>query len=64
MLRDQPVDAIRRAALFVTGQSEDEIARRSNVFALHAQEGCHQCGVVALHVRRTASVEVAVLLAE
>ena len=64
MLLDQPIDAVGGAAFLVGGEGEDEIARGLELFALHAQEGSDEGGVVAFHVGGAASVEVAVLLAE
>ena len=64
MLFDEPIDAVGRAAFLVGGEGEDEIAGGLEVFALHAQEGSDEGGVVALHVGGAAAVEVAALLAE
>ena len=64
MLVDEPIDTVGGAAFLVGGQGEDEIARGLELFALHAQEGGDEGGVVALHVGGAATVEVAVLFAE
>jgi hypothetical protein len=61
MLLDEPIHTVGRAAFLVGGKGEDEIARGFELFALDAQEGGDECGVVAFHVGGAASVEVAVL---
>jgi hypothetical protein len=64
MLRHEPVDAVCRTTLFVGGQSQDQVARRTEIPLLHAQECGHQHSVVALGVLGAASVEESALLDE
>ena len=64
MLLDKPVDTVGGAAFLIGGQGEDQIARRAEIFALHAQEGGDQGRVVAFHVGGAASVEIAAVFAE
>ena len=61
---DQPVDAVRLAALFIGGEREDDVAVRTEAFALQAEEGLDQDGVGLLHVLGAAAVEVAVFLGD
>ena len=61
---EEPVDAVGFAAFFVGGEGEDEVAVGDEAFALQADEGGDDDGVVVLHVLGAAAVEVAVLLDE
>ena len=64
MVLQQPVDAVRAAALLVRGEREDDVAIGAEAFLLHADEGRHHDGVAVLHILRAAPVEVAVLFDE
>ena len=63
-VREQPLDAVVRAALFVGGEREDQVARRNDAALAQRAEGRHQRGRAALHVERAAAVEPAVALGE
>src|SRR5437879_1725079 len=64
MLPEQPVDAVERAALFISGQSENQIAIRDIAFFFQADEIGHQDGIAFLHVLGAAAVKVTVFLDE
>ncbi len=58
----EPVDAVRLAALFVGREREDEVAGGDEALALETNEVGDQDRVVVLHVLGAAAVEVAVAL--
>ena len=64
MILQQPIDAVRTAALLIRCQRQDQVPVGTVALATEADEGGHQNGVVRLHVLRPAPVEIAVLLHE
>src|SRR2546430_884718 len=64
MLFEQPVHTVRRAALLIGGQRENQIAVRQISFPFQADEIGNQDGIAFLHVFCAAAVEVAVFLDE
>ena len=57
---DQPVDAVRFAALLIGREREDDVAIGVEAFPVQAEEGFDQDGVGLLHVLGAAAVVVAV----
>ncbi len=64
MVLQQPIDAVRFAALLIRGQRQNQVPVGTVALATEADEGGHQNGVVHLHVLRPAPVEITVLLHE
>ncbi len=64
MFPEQPVHTVGRAALFIGGQRENQIAVRQIAFLFQADEIGNQDGVAFLHVFRAAAVEIAVFFDE
>ena len=64
LVLQQPVDAVRAAALLIRREREDDVAVRAEPLLLHADERGHHDGVAVLHVLRAAAVEIAVFFDE
>src|SRR5215471_1030001 len=57
MVRQQPLDAIRVAGLFVCGERKNQVAIRQVVLLLETDEGCNPDGGHGLVIGRTAAPE-------
>ena len=61
---DQPIHAVRGAALFIGGQRQDDVAVRHEAFLLEADQGRDHDGIAVLHVLRAPAVVVTIFLHE
>ena len=64
MILQEPIHPVRRAALFVGRERQDDVAIRNEPLLLQSNEIGDHDGIAGLHVLRAATVVVAVLLDE